>query len=521
MRSSQTISLFSERPEVSQRPSTFLVSMLMHGAVIGLLYAGIKYGPKMNNRVVTERMAVRHLDLNPLETPLRKEGDSGIEYPGPRAAPHKAKPGSNPSEQQQVLAQVANATPAHQIIVQPDLPPTPPPPQEIPVPSVVIWQPAKTTPTTIVAPPPEKPVAAEMKPMLVRPNEAERIADVSITPTELPSQRQPILASTTSPVVVHGPEVAQKPPETTTVSPAPPTPAAIVSISDLHVQKGTVTLPPVNEAPQAANAGIPAPGQKQAKDAPHPAPPSPPHPQSVAVKTAPSQSAGQGVDKSASESKAPTPAKLAAAPASTTAKAGTGQGAAEVKGPPKPVVVAGNSNAPSTRTEPAPGAQEGSNTGDQPGTHHIALPKDGQFGSVVVGVSLTDKYPESAEVWGGRMAYTVYLHVGQAKSWILQYSLPRSEESAQSGSLARLEAPWPYNEIVPTIAPGTLDADALMVHGFVTAAGHFETLAVVFPTDFPQAQFVLDALKQWQFRPATQGGQIAKVEVLLIIPDIE
>ena len=518
MRSSQTISLFSERPEVSQRSSSFLVSMLVHGAVIGLLYAGIRYGPKMNHRVVTERLAMRHLDLNPLETPLRKASDSSIEYPGPRAVAQKAKPGSKPSEQQLVLAQVANATPAHQLIVQPDLPPTPPPPQEIPVPSVVIWQPAKTAPTNIVAPPPEKPVAAEMKPMLVRPNEAQRIADVSITPSELPSQKQPILASSTSPVVVHGPDLPQKPPETTTVSQAPPTPAAIVSISDLHVQKGPVTLPPVNEAPKAAIGDVLSAGQKQAKEAPQPAPSKP---AIAALKAAPGQAAGQGADKSPGESKVPAPTRAPTAPAPASAKPATAQGSSESRSPQKPVAVAGNSNAPATKAEPAPGAEDGSNSGDQPNTHHIALPKDGQFGSVLVGASLSDKYPESAEVWGGRMAYTVYLHVGQAKSWILQYSLPRADEAALSGSLGHLDAPWPYNLIVPTIAPGTLDADALMVHGFVTPAGRFETLAVVFPADFSQAQFVLEALKQWQFRPAAQGGQLAKVEVLLIIPDIE
>ncbi len=518
MRSSQTISLFSERPDVSQRSSSFLVSMLVHGAVIGLLYAGIRYGPKMNPRVVTERLAMRHLDLNTPETPVRRASDSGIEYPGPRAVPQKTKPGMSLSEQQQLLAQVKNAVPAHQIIVQPDLPPAPPPPQEIPVPNVVIWQPAKTTPTTIVAPPPEKPVAAEMKPLLVRPNEAERIADVSITPTELPSLKQPILASTTSPVVVHGPDLPQKPPQTTTVSPSPPTPTAIVSISDLHLQKGAVTLPPVNEAPVSSNADAAAAGQKQAKETPQPAPASPAN---VALKTAPSQTPGQGTDRSPTESKSPASARATAAAATAPAKPGTGQGAAESKGPPKPAAIAGNSNAPPTRAEPGPGADEGSNSGDQPTTHHIALPKDGQFGSVVVGVSLSDKYPESAQVWGGRMAYTVYLHVGQAKSWILQYSLPRAAEAAQGGSLSHLDAPWPYDLIVPAITPGTLDADALMVHGFVTSAGRFETLTVVFPTDFPQSQFVLEALKQWQFRPATQGGQIAKVEVLLIIPDIE
>jgi hypothetical protein len=295
MRSSQTISLFSERPEVSQQSSSFLVSMLVHCAVIALLYAGIKYGPRMNNRVVTERLALRHLDLNLPELPPQKASDSGVDYPGPRATPHKDKPGSKPAEQQQVLAQVANATASHQIIVQPDLPPTPTPPQEIPVPNVVIWQPAKTTPPTIVAPPPEKPVAAEMKPILTRPNEAERVADVAITPTELPSQNQPILASTTSPVVVHGPDLPQKPPQTSTVSASPPTPATIASLSDLRLQKGAVALPPVNEAPASTNAGAPSPGQKQAKETPQP---TPGKPANVALKSAPGQTAGQGTDKS-------------------------------------------------------------------------------------------------------------------------------------------------------------------------------------------------------------------------------
>ena len=32
-------------------------------------------------------------------------------------------------------------------------------------------------------------------------------------------------------------------------------------------------------------------------------------------------------------------------------------------------------------------------------------------------------------------------------------------------------------------------------------------------------RFVIAALEKWQFRAATQGGQSAKVEVLLIIPE--
>jgi hypothetical protein len=58
-----------------------------------------------------------------------------------------------------------------------------------------------------------------------------------------------------------------------------------------------------------------------------------------------------------------------------------------------------------------------------------------------------------------------------------------------------------------------------MVHGFVNQAGLFESLAVSFPPEFAEKQFVLDALKQWQFRPAAQDGHATSVEVLLIIPE--
>jgi hypothetical protein len=138
---------------------------------------------------------------------------------------------------------------------------------------------------------------------------------------------------------------------------------------------------------------------------------------------------------------------------------------------------------------------------------------------VVVGSSLTEKYPETAELWSGRLSYTVYLPVGLARSWILQYSLSRADSPA--GATTRAEAPWPYNIVRPNIAPGAIDADALMIHGFVNQAGRFEALSIAFPPDFAQAQFVLNALNQWEFRPATQNGQNVKVEVLLIIPEVE
>jgi hypothetical protein len=147
------------------------------------------------------------------------------------------------------------------------------------------------------------------------------------------------------------------------------------------------------------------------------------------------------------------------------------------------------------------------------------LSKDGKFGIVVVGSSLAEQYPETQGLWGGRLAYSVYVHVGLAKNWILQYSLPRSVDAAAAGEDVRPDAPWPFDIVVPHKALSGLNANALVIHGFVNIAGRFEQLAVVSPRGFAQEALMLSALRDWQFRPAGQRGRSTAVEVLLIIPE--
>jgi hypothetical protein len=163
------------------------------------------------------------------------------------------------------------------------------------------------------------------------------------------------------------------------------------------------------------------------------------------------------------------------------------------------------------------GQPNGTRTGDD--ATNVTLPHDGVFGAVVVGDTLQDEYPELAGVWNGRLAYTVYLHVGLARSWILQFSLPDDATIAIGAKAEHLEAPWPYSIVRPNLAAGAIAADALLVHGYVDQSGRFENLSIAFPQNFPQAQFVIDSLKHWQFRPATENGQSARVEILLIIPE--
>src|ERR1035437_7068293 len=166
MRSSSTISLFSERPELNQRPYSFMVSVLVHGAALGLLFFGIISAPKVKPPAVVERYAVRHLDLRTLDTEMERVAASGVKSLRPHSTARQLPPGGSPAARQPVLRQVAQSAPARQTLVQPDILKPLALPVEIPVPTVVIWNATKTPAKTLVAPLPEKPPVADVKPSL-------------------------------------------------------------------------------------------------------------------------------------------------------------------------------------------------------------------------------------------------------------------------------------------------------------------------------------------------------------------
>jgi hypothetical protein len=56
--------------------------------------------------------------------------------------------------------------------------------------------------------------------------------------------------------------------------------------------------------------------------------------------------------------------------------------------------------------------------------------------------------------------------------------------------------------------------------GILFDADHFVQLATVVPEQFENKKQRMDALQQWEFRPATHDGQPSAVEILLIIPSV-
>jgi hypothetical protein len=484
MAPSYTISLFNQRPDQGPRPTSIAASFVLHTFVIAAVWFAVSYRPPFA-RIATDRLPVRELDLNipdDMRTPPR------IPAPAASAGAHAPASQGKPSASQPALQEVAQAQPGPQTLIQPDVEHPVTLPEQIPVPQVAIWQPSKVPVKKIVPPAPQKPAPAEVKPSIERPNEELTLADVKIASSFHPTPKPIVVASTTSPVTIHTPPQPPVQLSTTSLTAKPPTPAALLSLSNLRMKVGIATLPPVNESAVVSAQGSLT---GQSKDAASPG------------KDNASTKPGQG-----GSNQGP-----AGNPNSHNSSPGPGL-AFKISGPGL-TAPSGKADGP----EPQAGAGPAELDTNQLSTTAVNVPKDGHFSSTIVGNTLQDQYPEIGGVWNGRVVYTVYLHVGLSRSWVMQYSLARASEVPQTAAVSAIDAPWPYSIVRPNLDPGSLDADALMIHGFVNQSGRFETLSMVFPQTFAQAQFVIAALEKWQFRPAMQSGQSAKVEVLLIIPE--
>src|ERR1017187_5202146 len=316
-------------------------------------------------------------------------------------------------------------------------------------------------------------------PSSLRQLERKLLADIAISSTAYVKTTVMPVPSNTSPIAVHGLEQTQTVPETSSISSDQASSIAVMSLSEFRLSQGRVVLPPANQTAPGTPSGALASGTSGNS--------------SQAGKGDPSS---RGLD----------------------ADARSGQGTPGNPSGPAPGhsgVGSGKAGANSAQGGGAPGGEGGG----APSFTRVNLPHDGKFNVVVVGSALVEQFPKTGEFWGDRLVYSVYLHVGLAKNWILQYSLPSSADPADAGGVTHLEAPWPYYIVRPDVNPGDVGADALMIHGFVNKAGRFESLGLSFPPRFPKGQLILDELAQWQFRPATLNGQNARAEVLLIIPD--
>jgi hypothetical protein len=478
MRSSRPISLFTEAPKESRKPSAFLVSILVHCTVVGVVIYGFLFAPRINMNAAADRYVLRDVDLNrPDLERKRRLADSGL-YPGARPTEQTNTPHGSLAAPPSSLRQLERKLVADKTLIQPDTKINKLLLKTTPLPSLLLWASQKPKVQLITPPVKLKPVSAEVRPNIELPNQEVNLADIAISSTQYTKPTVMPVPSNTSPIAVHGLEKTETIPETSSVSSDQASSIAVMSLSEFRLNQGRVVLPPANQTAPGNPNGALAPGLSGNS--------------SQAGKGDPSS---RGVD----------------------AEARNGQG---LHGNPSgPAGGKNGAGSGSAKSNSAQGAGSSGDMGGAPSFTRINVPHDGKFGVVIVGTALLQEYPQTGEFWGDRLVYSVYLHVGLSKNWILQYSLPASADTAEAGGVTHLEAPWPYYIVRPDVNPADVGADALMIHGFVDKAGHFESLALGFPPRFPKGQRILDELAQWQFRPATLNGQNARAEVLLIIPD--
>jgi hypothetical protein len=477
MRSSPITTLFAEPPPFKRGPSSVAFSVTLHCLVMVWLYFGLRHVPQVNDQSFVRRFTVRLLKEDIQEPPRKRlpaGGSAG--RPSQTSVAHAAPSGGEPTPMPSAIAKLDELRKHSQTLIQADVPPDVTLLQEVPVPLVVRWTAENALDKAIVLPQPKVLTAADIRASVTRPNREPTLDQVKISATPFKTQAPTLPPSTTTPISVRGIQPAKEVPETASQSQIQPTQAQVISLSDFRMKDGNATIPFANATPNTTASE-------------HPLTP------------------GQSING---------PQNGNGKPGTVPNGSGTGQNVASAGDKPG----SGNGSGMGLNGADTKGGQ-GSGSGEGGGSFtHIVLPQDGQFGVVVVGSSLADQYPELVNIWGGRLVYTVYLHVGLGKNWILQYSLLPTAEAAAAGSVTRPDAPWPYDISRPDLAPTDYNSDAIMVHGFINLTGRFEKLAIAFPTEFAQAKFVLSALQRWKFRPARQNGQLTPVEVLLIIPEM-
>ena len=511
MRSSRTITLFSLPPEPPRGASALVTSVVFHASAIAFILSTVLFAPRFRLPTPDVYM-MQHVNLNMPCPPVPKSGGSGSSaYP-------KASTGQESSAEEKIAAPASSRIHfmkrklAPQTLIQPDVDPDKMLPKETPVPAMLLWSGHRPKVQMLTPPKPQPPSITLDKPKLNFPNKETRIAALDISPTPFTSRMPMPVTSKSSPVILNRQLDVERIPETGSISSIEPTPAAVLSASDLHMNQGVVSMPAANQSAEGSEKGGLGTGK---------------NPNTIqngsgdSGSTGSEKAAGKGQSGTGGKASGPGTGGKAAGTGSGNSQTGTGNGNGGSGSQAGSGSGQGTGHNPGAGSGSSPGKGQGSGDGDDGKVTRINLPKNGQFNVVVVGSTLDEQYPETAEVWKGRLAYSVYLKVGLEKSWILQYSLPRAADSANASS-AHLDAPWPYYIVRPNLNADDATSDSVMVHGFVNESGHFEKLSVVFPTDmgYAREQLVLTALQQWQFRAGSHDGQVAKLEVLLIIPEI-
>src|SRR5271170_5674163 len=97
MKSSPIIVLFGEPPPMRRGPSGFLISCLFHVCVCGILFLALRQPYTTDSRSLTQRYAVRIMELRKQEPKIQPPVQKAILSPEQALDAHSSAPGGSPA----------------------------------------------------------------------------------------------------------------------------------------------------------------------------------------------------------------------------------------------------------------------------------------------------------------------------------------------------------------------------------------------------------------------------------------
>ena len=153
------------------------------------------------------------------------------------------------------------------------------------------------------------------------------------------------------------------------------------------------------------------------------------------------------------------------------------------------------------------------------GGREVVHPPNGRFDIVVIQSSPDESLPPG--MLSGKPVYTVYLHVGDSKQWVMHFSATKSSPVQRGGVVQLpdprpLTAPYPRMTVLPE-EPVNGPGPYVLVHGVVDESGSLQNLEIVGAIQSSKSS-LLQALSRWRFQPARRAESSERIEMVLAIP---
>lgn len=255
--------LFAEqRPAPRRGLPALAASTLLHSLGIAAIAYALLHTPTLIDTSGNRFYHVRHLAFQMPETAASRAAEKLYPKPNPAAQadrhqsmePATEDPGAGPA-QPQTAAALALPLPeggnGPQTLVQPRIHIHQALSEETPIPAAVVWTPELKEAIKVVPPKPMQVTTADAETSLELPNEELELAKLPESAAKTPTPLQTPPAASTTPIAAKVVDPVKLPPATASTSSDEPTPAAVLSVSDVRMNQGTAVLPPVNEV-QAA-----------------------------------------------------------------------------------------------------------------------------------------------------------------------------------------------------------------------------------------------------------------------------